>query len=222
MIRCAVFDLDGTLLYTLDSIRYHLNNTLVANGLKSITVDQCREFIGNGAKLLVSRAVGVSGVSDTEVIDKVLAEYNAAYNSEPLPFTYPYEGITELVDSLCQEGVTVGVVTNKPQPTAVQLVEHFFGDKVRFVRGGRAGAVLKPDPRDTLDAIASVNATPGTTAFIGDTNVDIETGKNVGAALTIGVTWGFRDFAELYRAGADHIVDRPSEILGIVRGYEED
>ena len=221
MIGCAVFDLDGTLLNTLDTITYHLNNTLTANGLKNITVDQCRDFIGNGARLLVSRAVGVSGVTDPTVIGKVLAEYNTAYNRDPLPHTYPYDGITELVDALCHRGITVGVVTNKPQPTAHQLVEHFFGETVSFVRGGREGAVLKPDPRDTQDAIASVNATPATTVFIGDTSVDIETGKNVGVALTVGVSWGFRTVDELHLAGADFTVDRPGAILGIVDDYEE-
>lgn len=221
MIRCAIFDLDGTLLYTLDSILYHLNNTLVANGLKKITIDQCREFIGNGARLLVKRAVGVSGTEDPELVAKVLAEYNESYNSEPLPHTYPYEGICELVESLKLDGVTVGVVTNKPEPTAIQLAKHFFSDKVSFVRGGRVGAVLKPDPTDTLDAIDSVGATPETTVFIGDTSVDIETGKNVGTALTIGVEWGFRDRSELSDAGADFIVKSPSEILGIIREYEE-
>lgn len=222
MIRCVIFDLDGTLLNTLESILYHLNNTLADNGLKTVTLDQCREFIGNGARLLVTRAVGVSGVTDPELVDKVLAEYNSTYNSDPLPYTHPYDGIGELVAGLVEGGVTVGVVTNKPQPTALQLVESFFGEKVSFVRGGRAGAVLKPDPRDTDEAILSVKATPLTTVFVGDTSVDIETGKNVGTALTVGVTWGFRDRSELVRAGADRIVDRPSEILGIVRGYEED
>ena len=221
MIRCAIFDLDGTLLYTLDSILYHLNNTLSANGLDKITLDQCREFIGNGARLLVTRAVAVSGKDDGELVAKVLREYNEAYNSDPLPHTYAYDGVSELVEGLVAKGITVGIVTNKPEPTARQLAEHFFGERVSFVRGGRAGAVLKPDPTDTLDAIASVGATPETSVFIGDTSVDIITGKNVGVKLSIGVEWGFRDFRELSDASADFIVKRPSEILGIISKYEE-
>lgn len=221
MIKCAIFDLDGTLLYTLDSIVYHLNNTLRSNGLREITVEQCREFIGNGARLLVTRAVGVSGVDDENTVARVLKEYNAAYNTEPLPHTYPYDGITELVDALVESGVKVGVVTNKPEPTALQLCEHFFGEKIALVRGGRAGAILKPEPTDTLDMIAAFGASPESTAFIGDTSVDIETAKNARAILSIGVEWGFRDYRELSDAGADRIVKEPSQILGIIREYEE-
>ena len=221
MIRCAIFDLDGTLLYTLDSILYHLNKTLTSNGLSEITIDQCREFIGNGARLLVTRAVAVSGEDDAELVARVLGEYNEAYNSDPLPHTYAYDGIPELVEGLVAKGITVGIVTNKPEPTARQLAEHFFGEKISFVRGGRVGAVLKPDPADTLDAIASVGATPESSVFIGDTSVDIITGKNVGVKISVGVEWGFRDFSELSDASADFIVKRPSEILGIINRYEE-
>ena len=217
MTRCVIFDLDGTLLYTLDSILYHLNNTLRDHGCAEISIEQCRDYIGNGARLLVSRALAAGGVSDPGTVECVLREYNAAYNSDPLPHTYPYDGITELVDSLVAEGVCVCVVTNKPEPTAVQLVEHFFGERVRFVRGGRAGAVLKPDPTDTLEVIASVGATPATTAFVGDTSVDILTGKAARVAVSIGVEWGFRTRCELAEAGADFITDRPSEILGVIR-----
>lgn len=221
MVKYAVFDLDGTLLFTLESILYHLNNTLTNNGLKRITLDECCDFIGNGARLLVSRAVSVSGVTDTEIVNKVLIEYNDAYNTDPLPYTYAYEGIDRLVDALIERGVTVGVVTNKPEPTAVQLIRHFFGNKVSFVRGGRAGAILKPDPRDTLDALAAIGGAATECAFIGDTSVDIATGKNMGAAISIGVLWGFRTKEELLGAGADAVVAHPSEILGIIEKYEK-
>ena len=100
-------------------------------------------------------------------------------------------------------------------------MEHFFGEKISFVRGGRVGAVLKPDPADSLDALRSLGGNPNECAFIGDTYVDIETGKNMGAALTIGVLWGFRTREELESAGADMIVDDPSLILRAICEYEE-
>ena len=216
MIKYVIFDLDGTLLYTLDSILYHLNRTLTSFGLSTITIEQCGEFIGNGARLLVKRAVSVSGDFDTDFVDRVLKTYNEAYNNDPLPHTYPYEGIEELVGSLYERGIKMGVVTNKPEPTARQLVEHFFGDKMAFVRGGRMGAVLKPDPTDSLDALHSVGGEANECAFVGDTYVDIETGKNMKAALSVGVLWGFRTEAELSAASANLIVARPSEILDAI------
>ena len=216
MIKYVIIDLDGTLLYTLDSILYHLNRTLDSFGLSKITIEQCGEFIGNGARLLVKRAVAVSGDFDDELVERVLKTYNEAYNNDPLPHTYPYDGIDELVSALYERGIKMGVVTNKPEPTARQLVEHFFADRIAFVRGGRAGAVLKPDPRDSLDAIHSIGGAASECAFVGDTYVDIETGKNMQAALSVGVLWGFRTEEELSAAHADLIVVKPSEILDAV------
>ena len=220
MINYVIFDLDGTLLYTLDSILYHLNRTLEKNGLLKITLHQCSDFIGDGARKLVTRAVEAGGVFDKELTEKVLGEYNAAYNSDPLPHTYPYDGITELVDELSSRGLTLGVVTNKPEPTALQLVSHFFGDRISFVRGGRAGAVLKPDPTDSIASLTSVGGVPSECAFVGDTPVDIATAKNMGAALSVAVSWGFRTRAELEATGADVVVDKPTEALTSILGHK--
>lgn len=219
MINCVIFDLDGTLLYTLDTILYHLNRTLTDNGLKTITLTQCSDFIGDGARKLVKRAVEAGGVFDDELTAKVLLEYNLAYNSDPLPHTYPYDGISALIDELTSRGITLGVVTNKPEPTARQLVEHFFGDKIAAIRGGRAGAVLKPDPTDSLDMLAAFGRKPSECAFVGDTPVDIATAKNMAAALSVGVSWGFRTRGELESASSDAIADTPAEALSLILGF---
>lgn len=213
MIKYVIFDLDGTLLYTLESILCHLNSTLESHNLKKITIDQCSDFIGDGARKLVARAVEVSGVDDVDTVNEVLSEYNAAYNSDPLPHTYPYEDITELVDRLKEHGITLGVVTNKPEPTVSQLVEYFFSGKFTFIKGGREGAVLKPDPSDSIEALATLGGSASECAFVGDTFVDIRTAENMGAALSIGVSWGFRSRDELVSAGADVVVDRPCQII---------
>lgn len=216
MIKYLIFDLDGTLLYTLESILYHLNSTLEAHSLKKITIDQCSDFIGDGARKLVTRAVAVSGIDDADTVNEVLSEYNAAYNSDPLPHTYPYEYITELVDSLKEHGIILGVVTNKPEPTARQLVEHFFPGKFTFIKGGREGAVLKPDPSDSIEALAALGGSASECAFVGDTSVDIRTAENMGAALSVGVSWGFRSREELIAIGADVVVDLPREIIAAI------
>lgn len=213
MIECCVFDLDGTLLQTLDTITYHLNNTLKSEGLSEITVKDTAAFIGNGARKLVGRAVKVSGDVSAEKTERVLAAYNEAYNTDPFPLTYPYPGISELIDALYSRGVKLAVVTNKPEITARKLVEHFFGEKFLYVYGGRPGAVLKPDPTDTLEVINNLGVSPCKCAFVGDTSVDIITGKNAKVALSVGVSWGFRNRAELTACGADFVADSAEQLL---------
>ena len=214
MIKCCVFDLDGTLLSTLDTITLHLNNTLRGEGLLEITVEECRAFIGDGARKLVARAVAKSGEVSAESFERILTTYNAAYNNDPLPLTEPYPGITSLVDELVSRGYRLAVVTNKPEPTAKKLIDHFFGESFELVIGGRAGAVLKPDPADTLNAISALGYTSSEAAFIGDTSVDILTARNAKVALSVGVSWGFRDVAELSTAGADVIINGADELVG--------
>ena len=216
MIKYVLFDLDGTLLATLDTITYHLNAALTSFGLTRITVDECSEFIGNGARKLVTRAVSKSGVSDEGVIAEVLAKYNRAYDLEPITHTYPYDGIVELVDELIARGITLGVVTNKPEPTAKKLIAHFFDGKFEFVSGGRDGAILKPDPTESLTLLNGLGGEAFECAFVGDTSVDIHTGKNMGAGLSIGVSWGFRAASTLWEAGADAVADHPRDVLDAI------
>ena len=213
MIKYVLFDLDGTLLSTLDTITYHLNGTISALSLGEVTVEDTRQFIGNGARKLVSRALAKNGVYDEATVSKVLEIYNKAYDSDPLPHTYPYDGVVELVDKLYESGITLGVVTNKPEPTAIKLVDSFFPGRFAFIRGGKAGAILKPDPTEAIALLSSVGGNASECAFIGDTDVDILTGKNMGAALSIGVAWGFRPREELALAGADLVSDSATEIL---------
>ena len=216
MIKYVLFDLDGTLLSTLDTITYHLNAALTAHSYERITVQDSSNFIGNGAKKLVERALAKSGVCNQDVLLRVLNDYNGRYDSDPLPGTYPYDGIVELVDELFKRGITLGVVTNKPESTAKILVDHFFPGKFAFVSGGRAGAVLKPDPTESLRLLDSVGAGADECAFVGDTTVDIMTGKNMKAAMAVGVSWGFRTKGELEAAGADFVIDDPYMLLDII------
>lgn len=216
MIKCVLFDLDGTLLSTLDTITYHLNNTLSAFSLREISVNDCSEFIGNGARKLVERAVAKSGVGDEGTVRRVLEVYNDAYNSDPIPHTEPYDGVVDLVEELYGRGIKLGVITNKPEPTAIKLIDSFFPDRFDLVSGGREGAVLKPDPKEALAVLEKLGAHASECAFVGDTSVDIKTGINMGAGLTVGVSWGFRSREELAGAGADIVVDTPNDILRAV------
>lgn len=216
MIKCVIFDLDGTLLSTLETITYHLNKALFSHSLGSVTLDDTRRFIGNGARKLVLRALAKNGVDDEDTLLRVLETYNRSYDSDPLPLTYPYDGVVRLVDSLYERGVILGVVTNKPEPTAIKLVESFFPKRFTFIRGGKSGVTLKPDPTEALALLYGVGLDESECAFVGDTDVDILTGKNMGAALSIGVSWGFRSREELALAGADLVLGNAEDVLRVI------
>lgn len=219
MIRYVLFDLDGTLLYTLDTIAYHLNATISDLGLGAVSRDDTRRFIGNGARKLVARALAKNGIDDDGVISRVLELYNSSYDNDPLPLTHPYDGVKELVDVLCEMGITLGVVTNKPEPTAKKLVDSFFPGRFSFVRGGKEGIALKPDPEESLSLLHQHGGTAAECAFVGDSDVDVHTGRNIGAALTVGVSWGFRSKEELVSLGADVVCDSAAEVLEAVLKY---
>lgn len=216
MIKYCIFDLDGTLLNTLDSIRYYLNRTLGEYGFDGITREECRRFIGDGAKKLVSRALESRGVTDAELCERVLKSYNKAYDSSPYYLTEPYRGIPELISALSSRGITLAVLSNKPDSTARSVVSEFFGDAFSLVRGALDGVKLKPEPDACLEMIKNMGAAPSEVAFIGDTGVDIETGKRATVGFTVGVSWGFREREELIIAGADRVADTPIEILEII------
>ncbi len=217
MIKCCIFDLDGTILDTIGSITHFVNKTFGEYGIDSVSVEECKYFAGNGARTLIKRALASKGVTDEALTEKILADYVLAYDKDPLYLTTVFEGIGELLSSLKARGVKLAVLSNKPDSTVKSIVKDFFGDVFDVVLGGREGVPLKPNPVAAIDMLNMLGFTPEETAWVGDTSTDIETAKNLKAALSVGVTWGFRKRDELEAAGADIIASSADEILrGIV------
>ena len=214
MIKCCIFDLDGTILNTITTITHFVNKTLQKCGYDAITEEQCKYFVGNGARLLITRALAHLGVTDEKTVDTLLDAYDRDYKSDPYHLTCKYDGIDELLLGLRRAGVSLAVVSNKQDKIAKDAVAHFFPDTFDLVVGSRDGVPLKPAPDAPLSVLSKLGFAPDECAFIGDTAVDVETGKNMGAARVIGVCWGFRKRDEL--AMADRIVDEPSEILKLL------
>ena len=212
MIKCYMFDLDGTLLDTLESIRYNVNYTLQKYGIEPISSDECRRFVGNGAKKLMERTLDLRGVLDSSYRTEIYESFFKRYNENPDYLVEPYEGIVALVDELLEGGATLAVVSNKPQRAAEVSVEKFFPSRFASVCGGADGVPLKPDPTVALSLLSRLGISPSECAYIGDSEVDMQTGKNMGAALTVGVSWGFRDVDVLVASGADTVVDTPKMI----------
>ena len=211
MIKCCIFDLDGTLLNTIPSITHYINKTFREEGFSEICESDTVRFIGNGASKLIERSLKRVGSYSEETHKRVLKRYNSLYDTDPYYLTEPYGGIFELLSELRNHGIKLAVLSNKPDSTTKLCVSHFFGDSFDFVMGGRDDLPLKPSPDSTFEMLRALFALPSETVFIGDSDVDIITGKNAGVALTLGAVWGFRGREELSLVGADILADNPSD-----------
>lgn len=213
MYQACIFDLDGTLTDTLDSLVYSVNLMLTSLGLTEITKDQCREFVGNGAKVLVEKALQASGDKELRLLDKAMEIYVRVFGENCTYHVRPYEGIRELLKELRKRGIRTAVLSNKPHRQAVGVVRSFFEEgSFDVVMGQAEGRPRKPDPAGIYAAAEQLQVSLKDCLYIGDSEVDIRTGAAAGVK-TIGVTWGFRKRETLVLAGAVHLVDKPEEIL---------
>lgn len=211
----VIFDLDGTLLDTIGDLAVACNAALAARGLPQHTYRAYCHFVGNGIMRLVERALP-EPLRTPETVAAVRADFVKYYTEHIDALTRPYEGIPELLAELVQRGVRLAVASNKFQAGTAKLVRIFF-PHIPFaaVLGQREGVPLKPHPA-VVEQILLKTGTPGERVlFVGDSGVDVQTAAAAGVR-SAGVTWGFRDRAELLRAGAHRIADHPSEILSML------
>ena len=211
-IKCAVFDLDGTLLNTIKTINHYLNLTLEKYGLPTVSEEQTKAMVGDGARLLIKRALG-ERAEDEALYSAVFRDYNAAYDADPYYLTEPYEGIDEMLLALRGQGVTLAVLSNKPNTAVCLAIEHFFPEAFTAVSGAREGIALKPDPAPLLEMLRELGVSTEETAYIGDSEPDVLLAKNARVAYPVAVTWGFRTKEQLTAAGAEKLIDHPSEII---------
>ncbi len=216
-MKTVIFDLDGTLLDTIKTITYYGNAALSEFGFKTFSEADYKYFVGNGAVLLIERALSAQGAMNKENFDKVFSYYNEFYNKDTLYLTKPYDGIIEMLKELKSDGIKTAVLSNKPDAATTDVIKKLLGsDLIDICMGGREGVPLKPDPAAAYEILASLYSDKAKSFFVGDTYVDIKTGINSGLC-PIGVTWGFRDEKELFEAGAKYIVHDTNELLEIIR-----
>lgn len=211
MVKAVLFDLDGTLINSIDDLADSVNHTLVALGYPTHETEKYKYFIGNGMRKLIERALGVS---ETEVVDRVLEKFMAYYREHSLDKTRPYDGVTELLDALTKKGIISVIVTNKAHAAAVKIGKHFFGDNIK-VYGQREGVPTKPDPAIVNLVLDELRLHKSECIFVGDSGMDMAVGVNSGVT-PVGVSWGFRTKDELWDNGASFIADTPAELLRIV------
>ena len=215
MYTHVIFDLDGTLLNTIDDLADAGNHVCAAHGWPVHTVDDYKRMVGNGIPNLVSRFTP-DGLGEDELAG-ALAEFSAYYNDHKADKTAPYPGIPELLAALKGAGIHMAVLSNKAHALAGPVVEHYFPGVFEFIQGALPGAPLKPDPTLLRALMEKIGAKPDTTLFVGDSGVDVLTGKN-GALTVVGVLWGFREREELKDAGADWIIHSPDQLAAIATG----
>ena len=215
MYNTYIFDLDGTLLSTLGDLAASCNYALRTNGLPERTIDEVRQFVGNGVKKLMERAI--PGGLDNYKFDKTYADFRQHYMQHNLDTTKPYDGVMEMLEELRKRGKKVAVVSNKFYAATQELCRHFFGEElVPVAIGEREDIRKKPAPDTVLEALRQLHATADGAVYIGDSDVDIDTARNSGMPC-ISVLWGFRDKDFLIQHGATTLVERPEEILKVKR-----
>lgn len=214
MIKLCIFDLDGTLVNSLPAISHYANTALAKNGFPAHSEDKYKTFVGDGAAKLVHRMLGENDTDEN--YKAVRADYDRLYEADVLYNTQPYDGICALLDKLKADNVKIAVLSNKPHNVTEMIVEKLFGNRFDICFGQRDGIEKKPAPDGVFEICRIMNIKPCECVFVGDTNVDILTGKNAQVS-TIGVLWGFRDRAELTTAEADRIVSDAGEIYDIVK-----
>lgn len=210
--NAVIFDLDGTLLNTLDDLNDSVNFALDWGGFKRNTVNQTRLYAGNGIRVLMQRSLPES--SDGETLEKYLEIFRVHYEKNMTNKTKPYDGICETLKALRENGVKLGVVSNKFDLAVKDLCGKYFGKYIKVAIGEdeKNGIRKKPAPDSVLRAMEILGSDAEHTLYIGDSETDVETAHNAGLKC-IGVLWGFRDEEILKKAGADFIIEKPEEII---------
>lgn len=217
MKHAVIFDLDGTLLNTLGDLRAATNHALEVRGLPPHSMEEIRQFIGNGIRLLICRAMP-EGTPEAE-IDAALDDFKAYYAAHIHDRTVPYDGISQLLTALRKRGIQVAVLSNKIDSASQQLIEYFFPGKTDVVFGEHVGVPRKPDPTSCRMVMQQLGVQPEQVLYVGDSGTDMQTAKNAGL-YAVGVTWGFRSKEVLLKYGADVLVHRPEQILQILDSDE--
>jgi len=214
--KAVIFDLDGTLSDSINSIKYCADKAVAPFGYGPFSVEQYKYFVGDGAANLIKRALAAGGDTELTHFDEAFAIYREFFRENCMYQVKPYEGVRELLTALKERGVKIAVLSNKPHTETVNVIETLFG-KGYFdvIWGQKEHVAIKPSPEGAFGILEQLFLTAAEILYLGDTATDMKTGKNTGA-FTVGALWGFRDRKELEEGGADAVIEHPMELLGFL------
>lgn len=216
MIKACIFDLDGTLADTLSTIANYGNTALKAHSYKTIEIDTYKHLAGDGRNELIRRMLRAVGDEELKGYEKVGKTYDTLYENDVIGYTKPFEGMKDLLICLKKKHIKIAVLTNKPNNVVPEIIEVLFGRGFFDACLGQTDNIKrKPSPDGALLIVEQFNILPEECLYIGDTNVDMQTGNSAGMP-TVGVLWGFRDKQELLDSGAKYIAEKPMDILSFI------
>ncbi|MDO5398174.1 MAG: HAD-IIIA family hydrolase [bacterium] len=213
MYKAIIFDLDGTLLNTLEDLKNSVNYALENNGMPARSMEEIREFVGNGVANLIRRAVPKG--TEEEAEQNVFADFKKHYGVHCEDFTKPYPGINELLNELRAAGIKTAVVSNKLESAVKKLCRKYFGEGISAAAGDVEGRKRKPEPDSVFAVLEEVGVDANEAVYVGDSEVDVLTAENCGMDC-ISVSWGFRSRETLAKAGAKVIADTVEDIKKIL------
>lgn len=211
--KAVIFDLDGTLLNTLEDLTDAVNHVMRQFNYPEHTIEEIRSFVGNGIKLLIERSLPDG--KDNPEFDKIFSEFKLYYTSHCQIKTRPYDGIMELIAALKEQGYKLAIVSNKNQSAVTELNNIYFSDYISTAIGEKEGVRKKPAPDTVIKALSELGISSDDAVYVGDSDVDRETAKNSDMDC-ISVTWGFRDRKLLESLNPYAIIDKPAELLNYV------
>ncbi|WP_282121882.1 HAD family hydrolase [Algibacter mikhailovii] len=212
--KAVIFDLDGTLVNSIEDIADAMNTVLQAYNFPTHDYDTYKTFVGSGVKSLVIKSLPEGERQDNQVKNCHTAMMNI-YKNQCTNKTKPYDGIVELLDALKSTDLKMSILSNKADALTKKVVSTLFSDYFNPVLGLKIEAHKKPNPIVALEICATLGLDPEQVIYVGDTGIDIKTAKNANM-LAVGVSWGFRNTEELIENGANHILEKPLDLMAIL------
>ena len=216
MVKACIFDLDGTLTDTLDSLVDSVNKTLEEMNLAAISREQCQAFVGSGAKRLLEDSLDAAGDMGHTRIEEAMTIYKRVFDANCTYQVKPYDGIMDLLKVLKMKNIKTAVLSNKPHGQTVKVVNEIIGDEwIDLAQGQQECVARKPSPEAVYTILERFGISKEECLYVGDSEVDIQTGHKA-ELTTVGVTWGFRNRKQLEEAGAKHLINKAEELLEFI------